>query len=66
MSAQARALLQPVEPALACRTEPNPLEPCWCVMAVYDAHPLPEVDGAFVNQGPLSWVCADHRILALR
>ncbi|WP_297908087.1 NAD(P)/FAD-dependent oxidoreductase [Thiomonas sp.] len=59
--AQARALLQPVDPELGWRTEPDPMEPCWCVMAVYDADPLPEVDGAFVNQGPLSWVCADHR-----
>ena len=59
--AQARALLQPVAAGLAAATEPDPMEPCWCVIAVYDTDPLLEFDAAFVNEGPLSWVCADHR-----
>lgn len=59
--AQARALIQALDPELAASTQPDPMEPCWCVMAVYDADPLPDFDAAFVNQGPLSWICADHR-----
>ena len=58
--AQARALLLAHDAELARATEPDPMEPCWCVIAVYDTDPLPALDAAFVNQGPLSWICADH------
>jgi len=34
------------------------MEPCWAVMAVLDQALLEDFGAAFVNDGPLSWVCA--------
>lgn len=59
--AQARTLVLPLDAELARVTAPDPMEPCWCVMAVYDTDPIADFDAAFVNHGPLSWICADHR-----
>jgi hypothetical protein len=44
-------------PRLASRAAEAILHPCWAVMLGY-ATPLPvPFDGAFVNGGPLSWIC---------
>jgi hypothetical protein len=44
-------------PRLADRAAEAILQPCWAVMLGYAA-PLPvPFDGAFVNGGPLSWIC---------
>ena len=44
-------------PRLASRAADAILQPCWGVMLGYAA-PLPVLfDGAFVNSGPLSWIC---------
>lgn len=58
---QARALLEPAGAPLAALAARADMQPCWCVMAVYDDDPLPGTDAAFVNHGALSWICADHR-----
>lgn len=53
---QAQALLAPghelVAALGACK-----LLPCWAVMAGYEAPAETPFDAAFVNSGPLSWVC---------
>jgi predicted NAD/FAD-dependent oxidoreductase len=33
------------------------MEPCWALMAVLDQPLLADWDAAFVNEGPLGWVC---------
>lgn len=44
-------------PRLASRAAEAVLQPCWALMLGYAA-PLPlPFDGAFVNGGPLSWMC---------
>lgn len=53
---QAVELLQS-SPRLADRAAEAILQPCWALMLGYAA-PLPvPFDGAFVNGGPLSWMC---------
>jgi predicted NAD/FAD-dependent oxidoreductase len=53
---QAVELLR-ASPRLARRAAEAILQPCWAVMLGYAA-PLPvPFDGAFVNGGPLSWIC---------
>jgi predicted NAD/FAD-dependent oxidoreductase len=34
------------------------MEPCWSVMAVLERPLLTDACAAFVNQGPLSWLCS--------
>ena len=34
------------------------MEPCWAVMAVLERPLLTGADAAFVNEGPLSWICS--------
>jgi predicted NAD/FAD-dependent oxidoreductase len=60
----------PPEQALALLTDPASrravrqaldtvvMEPCWALLAVLDRPLLREWDAAFVNQGPLGWVCS--------
>lgn len=57
-AAQAVALLAPA-PALAAGAEAAVLAPCWALMLAF-AEPLPTtVAAAFVEAGPLAWVCHD-------
>jgi predicted NAD/FAD-dependent oxidoreductase len=53
---QARALLPDAEVQAAL--EGVELRPCWAALAVCDRPLLPDWDGLFVNQGPLSWVAS--------
>lgn len=48
------ALRSRVESALAG----VPMEPCWAIMAVLGRPLLTGADAAFVNGGPLSWICS--------
>ncbi|MEJ8566079.1 NAD(P)/FAD-dependent oxidoreductase [Elongatibacter sediminis] len=34
------------------------MRPCWTLMTVFDRPLLADYDAAFVNSGPLSWICA--------
>ncbi len=58
---QAASLVEGLQPRLAALAAGAAMQPCWCVMAVYDDDPLPGFDAAFVNQPALAWVCANHR-----
>jgi hypothetical protein len=47
-------------PRLAARAAEAIVQPCWALMLGYAA-PLPVAfDGAFVNGGPLSWICRNN------
>lgn len=39
------------------------MQPCWSVMAELSAPLLENWDAAFVNQGPLSWICSQSNYL---
>ncbi|MEM9799067.1 MAG: FAD-dependent oxidoreductase [Planctomycetota bacterium] len=54
--AQSAALLQPAEhlAAVAASVE---MDPCWAAMVAFERPYDVPFDGAFVNAGPLSWVC---------
>lgn len=52
---QARELLGDAVPVAMTGVD---LRPCWAVMAVFDAPLLGDLDAAFVNTGPLSWVAS--------
>lgn len=55
---QAPGLLAgPAADAVGRALEAMVMEPCWAVMAVLDRPLLEDWDAAFVNQGPLSWIC---------
>lgn len=54
--AQTAALLHEVAPAIATRASAVEMAPCWAVMAKFDPALDVDLDGAFVNHGPLSWV----------
>ncbi len=59
-------LALPPEQACALLTDPEvdaalsavEMRPCWSVMAVLDKPLLTDLDAAFVNEGPLSWVAS--------
>ncbi|MBN8231358.1 FAD-dependent oxidoreductase [Corallococcus macrosporus] len=46
-------------PALAAQAETARLSPCWAVMARFEEPVAVELDGAFVEDSPLSWVARD-------
>ena len=54
--AQAAPLLGP-SPRLQRLAESVEMDPCVAVMVAFDAPLSVPFDGAFVNQGPLSWIC---------
>lgn len=54
--AQAASLLGDVAPTLASRAAAVRMQPCWAVMAAFDTPLDVPFDGAFVNQGSLSWM----------
>lgn len=56
--AQAAELL-PATSALRPALADIDLRPCWAVMLGFDTAPAIDFDAAFVNRGPLSWVCND-------
>jgi len=70
LEADCLLLAIPPEQALALLTDPATrravqptlkpvvMEPCWALLAVLDRPLLREWDAAFVNQGPLGWVCS--------
>ncbi|MGB9337946.1 MAG: FAD-dependent oxidoreductase [Polyangiales bacterium] len=53
---QTAALLKSAAPALATWVARARMQPCWALLAAFDAGLPLEFDGAFVNQGPLSWI----------
>jgi photolyase PhrII len=53
---QARQLLQ--DPEVDAVLDGFVMTPCWSVMAVLDRPLLGNWDAAFVNEGPLSWICS--------
>ena len=55
---QTAALLAAV-PGVAAAAAQVQMHQCWAVMAEFDAPLLAEFDGAFVNEGPLSWLARD-------
>ncbi len=54
--AQTAALLKHVAPNLAARAASVIMKPCWAVMAAFDPRVPAPFDGAFINEGALSWV----------
>ncbi|RKH42983.1 FAD-dependent oxidoreductase [Corallococcus sp. AB050B] len=46
-------------PALAAQAGAARMSPCWAVMARFDAPVAVALDGAFVEDSPLSWVARD-------
>ncbi|HLM44291.1 MAG TPA: FAD-dependent oxidoreductase [Myxococcaceae bacterium] len=55
---QAVALLS-AAPALVARAAEARMEPCWAVMASFDAPVSLPLDGVFVKDSPLSWAARD-------
>lgn len=57
---QARELLagSPAQQACSEALGGIRMRPCWALMAVLDQPLLADWDAAFVNQGPLGWVCS--------
>jgi len=55
---QAADLLQ-FSPALQARVQAVPMTPCWAVMVHMQSRLPVELDGIFVNAGPLSWAARD-------
>ncbi len=55
-SAQTAALLSAVAPNLAVEAASVIMKPCWAVMAAFERRLPVSFDGAFINEGPLSWV----------
>lgn len=56
---QALALIEPHQPTLSaiCRT---PMSACFALIAQFDSSIHLHFKAAFVNQGPLSWVCLNN------
>ena len=53
---QTAALLADAAPAIAARAASVVMKPCWAVMAAFESRLDVPYDGAFINEGPLSWV----------
>jgi predicted NAD/FAD-dependent oxidoreductase len=49
-------LVAEVAPELACRAGSVRMKPCWAVMTAFDSPLDLPYDGAFINEGPLSWI----------
>ncbi len=54
--AQTVDLVSEVAPELASRAASVQMKPCWAVMAAFDSSLDTPYDGAFINEGPLSWI----------
>ena len=54
--AQALALVADASPALASRAASVVMKPCWAVLVAFERPIEAPYDGAFMNEGPLSWV----------
>lgn len=52
---QAAPVLEGVSPELAAAARAHETRPCWTAMAAFDRRLPVGLDGAFVNEGPLSW-----------
>jgi predicted NAD/FAD-dependent oxidoreductase len=53
---QTEALLCEASPQIAALAASVEMKPCWAVMAAFEPRLEVPFDGAFVNEGPLSWV----------
>jgi len=53
---QTSAILEPVAPDLSLRAATVQMQPCWALMVAFDTHLDVAYEGAFVNDGPLSWI----------
>lgn len=53
---QTAALLGQASPKLAARAASVEMKPCWAVMLALDSKLDVPYDGAFINEGPLSWI----------
>lgn len=58
--AQASALLGETHP-LSKTLNAVPMAPCWALLVGFDRPLDTELEGAFVNQGPLSWLARNSR-----
>lgn len=56
-AAQAAELLGDHSAELAALAADVEMTPCWAAMAAFEGPLATDFDGAFVNAGPLSWVC---------
>jgi predicted NAD/FAD-dependent oxidoreductase len=53
---QTAALLAEASPKLAAHATAVDMKPCWAVMLAFDSKLDVPYDGAFINEGPLSWI----------
>ena len=53
---QTAALLADAVPELAARAREVVMKPCWALMVAFDSPLDVPFDGAFINDGPLSWI----------
>jgi renalase len=49
-----------VAPQLAARAAETAIEPCWAVLAGFSKPIDVPFDGAFLDEGPLAWICRDR------
>lgn len=54
--AQTADLVTEAAPELASRAASVQMNPCWAVMAAFESSLGAPYDGAFINEGPLSWI----------
>jgi predicted NAD/FAD-dependent oxidoreductase len=54
--AQTVDLIAEAAPELAFRAASVTMKPCWAVMAAFESSLDAPYDGAFINEGPLSWI----------
>ncbi len=47
-------------PSLQARAAKTTIEPCWAVMAGFSERLDVPFDGAFMDEGPLAWICRDR------
>lgn len=57
---QAETLLRPCAPALADVASQANMRPCWALMLNFPSPLSLDFDAAFVNQGPLRWICRNN------
>ncbi len=46
-------------PSLQTKAAETTIEPCWAVMAGFSERLDVPFDGAFIDEGPLAWICRD-------
>ena len=53
---QTKTLVSEASEAIVARAASVVMKPCWAVMAVFEPKLEVPYDGAFINEGPLSWI----------